>query len=235
MKPAPLFLLLLPFAASAQNAPVDFTGYWVSVITQDWRMRMVTPAPGDYLGIPMTAAAKKAADAWDPAKDEATGNQCRGYGAAAIMTLPERLRIAWQDSQTLRVEIDAGTQTRLFHFGDWKPASGPATWQGNSAAEWVSRRGPGLAPIKPSAQYLKVATTHLRPGYLRKNGVPYSENARLTEYYDLIREPEGEQWLIVTTSVEDPLYLENPLLLSAQFRKQADASGWEPTPCSAKW
>jgi hypothetical protein len=228
-------LFHLPALAQAPGAaPFDFTGYWVSVITQSWRLRMVTPAKGDYVGIPMTPEAKKVADAWDAAKDETTGNQCRFYGAAAIMTLPERLHITWQDDKTLRMEIDAGTQIRLLHFGDWK-STGQSSWQGDSTAAWVSRRGSGIQPSTPSSQYLKITTTHMLPGYLRKNGVPYSGNAILTEYFDPIREPDGEQWLIVTTMVEDPVYLQNPLILSEQFKKQADASGWDPTPCSARW
>ncbi len=139
-------LLLTQVYVQAQPAPpVDMTGYWVSVITQDWRLRMVTPARGDYLGIPLTAEAKKVADTWDPVKDEATGNQCKSYGAAGIMNLPERLHITWQDANTLRMDIDAGTQTRLFHFGSWMPAGNP-TLQGESVASWVARRGPEIPP-----------------------------------------------------------------------------------------
>src|SRR5262249_20941601 len=108
-------------ASARAAASADFTGYWASVITQNWPLRMVTPAKGDYLAIPLTPAAKKIADSWDPARDEAAGNQCKGYGAALIMTQPERLHITWQDDNTLKMEIDAGTQTRQFHFGGWKP------------------------------------------------------------------------------------------------------------------
>ena len=60
-----------------EAAPIDLTGYWVSIVTEDWRYRMVTPAPGDYQGVPMNRAAAKIADAWDPAKDEAAGDQCK--------------------------------------------------------------------------------------------------------------------------------------------------------------
>jgi hypothetical protein len=225
--------------AQVQNpraaAPYDLTGYWVSMISQNWRLRMVTPAKGDYMGIPLTAEAAKVADAWDPAKDEAAGNQCKAYGAATVMTRPERLHITWQDESTLRMDIDAGTQTRFFHFGNWTPTGGKPTWQGNSVASWVPRRGPGIPPSTAKARYLKVATTHMLPGYVRQNGVPYSANAVLTEDYDLIQEQNGDVLLIVTTILEDPVYLENPLILSAQFKKQADASGWDPTPCSARW
>src|SRR5436190_18214482 len=98
------------------NAPIDLTGQWVSVVTEDWRWRMVTPPKGDYASIPITPAAKQVADRWDPARDEANGEQCKSYGAAAIMRVPGRLRITWQDDNTLKVETDAGTQTRLLHF-----------------------------------------------------------------------------------------------------------------------
>ena len=225
--------------AQAQSAraaaPYDVTGYWVSVITQNWRLRMVTPARGDYVGLPLTMEAKKIADAWDPAKDEAAGNQCKGYGAGTIMTRPERLHVTWQDENTLRMDVDAGTQTRIFRFGGGSPMGGKPTWQGDSTAAWAPRRGPGIAPSTAKARYMKVATSNLLPGYVRQNGVPYSANAALTEYYDLIQEPDGAVMLIVTTVLDDPLYMDNSLIMMAQFKKQADAAGWDPTPCSARW
>src|SRR5262249_10292739 len=98
-------------------APVDFTGNWVSVVTEDWRWRMVTPIKGDFASVPLNAEGRKIGDTWDPAKDEAAGNACKAYGAAAIMRVPGRLRISWQDDNTLKIETDSGTQTRVFHFG----------------------------------------------------------------------------------------------------------------------
>jgi hypothetical protein len=220
-------------------APIDLTGYWVSLITEDWRYRMVTPAKGDYLSVPMTLEARKVADSWDPAKEEAAGNQCKGYGAPAIMRLPGRLHITWQDDHTLRADTDAGTQTRLFHFGEWKAPAGEPTWQGDSVAQWETPRvGRGMPPPEPGqvkSGNLKVTTTHMRAGYLRKNGVPYSADAVLNEYYDIIRERNGDQLLVVTTVVQDPKYLQQPFITSSQFKKQADATGWDPTPCSSKW
>jgi len=213
-------------AASKPGTPVDLMGYWVSVVTTlDWRFRMVVPAKGDYFGLRLTPAATKIADAWDPAKDEAAGNQCKSYGAAGIMRIPGRLHITRPDEKTLRMDIDAGTQTRIFHFGEWKAPSGDATWQGDSVAQWDTSGTGGL----------KVVTRHMRPGYLRKNGVPYSENAILAEYYDVVRERNGDRRLIVTSSVEDPAYLQQPYTSSDHFKWQADASGWDPTPCSARW
>jgi len=98
------------------SAPVDLTGYWVSIVTEDWRWRMVTPAKGDYASVPLNAEARKVADAWDPAKDEAAGDQCKAYGAAALMRLPERIHIFWDNDTTLHIDVDAGTQTRVFSF-----------------------------------------------------------------------------------------------------------------------
>jgi len=230
-------------------APIDLTGYWVSIVTQDWRWRMVTPAKGDYQGFQLTPEASKIADAWDPAKDEAAGEQCRSYGAPALMNVPGRLHITWQDDNTLKIETDAGTQTRLFHFGDYKtPANTPRTWQGVSLAQWQMPRGnvplvfrpadrtAGDAPaVRPGGGSLRVVTTQLRPGYLRKNGVPYSENAVLTENWDLYKRPNGEEWLTITTQVEDPQNLRNPKLIAPVFKKEPNGAKWDPTPCSSRW
>jgi hypothetical protein len=239
-----LLLLTLPCAVFAQRggrgggppqtpkaaAPIDIAGYWVSLVTEDWRYRMMTPAKGDYPSIPLNPEGRKVADAWDPAKDEAAGNQCKGYGAGAIMRMPGRLHITWQDDNTLKVETDTGTQTRLLRFGGSQPDTGEATWQGDSRAQWEFAGGrPGRG-----GGDLAVVTTHMKPGYLQKNGVPYSANAVVTEHFDLTKEPNGDNWLIVTTLVEDPQYLQRRFQRSTHFRKQADAAGWDPTPCSAK-
>lgn len=222
-------------------APIDLAGYWVSVVDEDWRFRMVTPSPGDYQGVPMNAESKKVADAWDPAKDEAAGDQCKSYGAPALLRVPEHLHITWQDDRTMRLDTDAGTQTRLFHFGDWKAPAGPLTLQGDSLAQWEvtrgGRGGPGADSNAPpqGKGSLKVTTSHLKPGYLRKNGVPYSENAALTEYYDMLKEHNGDLMLVVTIVVTDPQYLREPFIITSHFKKQAGDAGWNPTPCSAKW
>src|SRR5437867_8996281 len=219
--------------SARQNAAIDLTGYWVSVITEDWKFRMVTPGKGMFEALTLNAEGRRVGEAWDPAKDEATGEACRSYGAAGIMRMPGRLHITWENDTTLRIDTDAGTQTRLFHFGGTPPQSGEPTWQGYSAAQWQYAAG-GQRGSGARTGTLKVVTTHMRTGYLRKNGVPYSGNARLTEYYDRIEAPGGEQWLIVTTTVDDPQYLNSPFVTSTNFRKQPDAPGWNPTPCSAR-
>ena len=212
-----------------QAALYDISGYWSSVVTEDWRFRMVTPPKGDYTGITLNAEGRKLADAWDPAKDEAAGEQCKSYGAPNIMSVPGRLRITWQDDQTLKIETDSGQQTRLLHFDSNQSPGG--TWQGYSKAAWeLVPAGRGAAPVGS----LKVVTTKLKAGYVRKNGVPYSENAVLTEYLDRVNEPSGDAYLVISSTVEDPAYLAQPFLTASHYRKESENSGWRPTPCSAR-
>jgi len=223
-------------------APFDLTGYWVSLITEDWRFRMITPPKGDFEGVPLNGAGRMLANAWDPAKDEAAGEQCKSYGAAALMRVPGRFHITWQDDNTLKIEADAGTQTRLLHFGAASASPGPASLQGYSAAEWVFALGgragrggqgqPGAAAQRGGS--LKVTTTNLKAGYLRKNGVPYSANATVTEFYDLLHESDGSTWVVVKTIVTDPTYLTGPFITSTNLRKQADNKGWSPSACDAR-
>lgn len=216
------------------SAPVDLTGYWVAVVSEDWRFRMVTPRKGDYQGVPMTPEARKLADAWDPALDASAGNQCKAYGAGAFMRIPGRLHVTWQDDTTLRVDLDTGTQTRLFSFAAAPSRPGERAWQGQSAAQW-ERPGSRAGGPPSVGGSLRVVTTNLRAGYLRRNGVPYSENAIVTEYLDLGPLPGGGQVLLVTTVVDDPQYLQQPFIVSSQFKKEADGSKWDPTPCSTTW
>lgn len=219
-------------------ALADLTGTWVSLITEDWRYRMFTPPKGDYTSVPLNGAGRKVAEAWDPAKDEAAGEQCRAYGAAGIMRLPTRLRISWQDDTTLKIEADAGTQTRRLHFGpSHENHENGQDWQGLSTASWEYPRaiiaGRGAAG-PPSGGALQVVTTRMRPGYLRRNGVPYSANAVMTEYFVRLDVPDGDSLLVVTAEIVDPEYLATPYWTSTQFKRQTDAAGWNTTPCAAR-
>ena len=211
--------------AARDRAPIDLTGYWVSYVTENWRYRMVTPAKGEYRRIPSSRAALPLINAWDPAADERAGNQCRSYGAGGIMSVPGRLHIMWQDADTLRLETDAGMQTRLFHFAP-RATSSPRSWQGESAAMWEPASGGGS---------LRVVTSNLRAGYLRKNGVPYGERATVTEHFDVAPLAGDGRLLLVTTIVEDPEYLTGPYVFSPHFKKEPDGSKWDPTPCSSTW
>ena len=227
-----------PPASPKQQAPVDLTGYWVSVVTEDWRYRMVTAPKGDHPGLPLNAEGNRVANSWDPAKDEAAGEQCKAYGAGGVMRAPGRLHITWDADDVMKLETEAGTQTRIFRFGAAAAASGEATWQGTSVAQWEMAgggrgRGRGGAPTGGD---LKVVTTHMKPGYLQKNGVPYGANAVLTEYFARTTEPNGDTWLIVTHIVDDPQYLTTPLVRSTHYKKLPDtaASQWTPEPCSTR-
>jgi hypothetical protein len=219
-------------------APEDLAGYWVSLVTEDWRYRMVTPPKGDYASVPLNPEGRRVADTWDPAKDEAAGLQCKAYGAAALMRVPTRVHITWADDNTLKVETDAGTQTRQFHFGSSaekpQPPSGDAGWQGFSVANWEFAGGGRGRGGPPRGGSLKVVTTHMRSGYLRKNGVPYSGNALLTEYYTRTDESDGTSYLIITTLVEDPQYLQQTFVTSTHFKKEPDGAKWSPSACTAR-
>jgi hypothetical protein len=262
-------------------APIDVAGYWVSVVTEDWRWRMVTPQKGDYTSLPLNPEGRRVAEQWDLAKDDASGNQCKAFGIGGIIRQPGRMHITWQDDNTLKIEFDAGTQTRVLSFDKSKQASGEKTWQGFSVAEWegpvggrgfaartgdgrddvrllsreeLARRGTGTGfgdvpggggsglrggpPARTGALdsgIIKVASTNFREGYLRKNGVPYSETATITEYFQwLPPHPNGDAWLIVTTAIDDPKYLQQPFYTSTNFKREADGSKWNPTACKTE-
>jgi hypothetical protein len=225
-----------PAPSPQAAAPIDLTGYWVSLITDNWTYRVITPKKGAYQYLPLNAEAQRVADAWDPAKDEAAGEQCKGYGPVGVMRMPTRLHITWQDANTLKLETDTGSQSRLLHFDSALPPQGPRTWQGYSFAEWQTPgggRGRGAQAGGQRVGTLKVTTTQMKPGYIHKNGIPYSENAVLTEYFTIV-EDKGLVILVDTLMLEDPKYLTQSFVRSAQFKKQPDATGWEPSPCSAR-
>jgi hypothetical protein len=222
------------------GAPFDMTGYWVSVVGEDWRWRAF-PTPGDYGAVPLNQAARQIAGSWDPTKDAAAGEACKAYAAPSVMRIPGRLHVTWQDDQTLKIETDAGKQTRLFYFSN--PPQNPAEdYQGSSKAEWdlgnagaggLFFGGGGGAPSAPSGS-LKVVTTKMRAGYVTRNGVPFSNNATLTEYYDLVKEKSGVEYLILTSTLDDPTYMSQPMWTATHFKKQSDAKGFTPVGCDGK-
>jgi hypothetical protein len=122
-----------------QGAAFDITGYWVSVVTEDWRFRMVTAPKGDFAGVPLNAEGRKIAGEWDAAKDQASSDHCKAYGAPAIMREPSRFQVTWENDNTLKIEADNGTQTRILHFGGTVPPaipSPPGNWP--SVAGWAA-------------------------------------------------------------------------------------------------
>jgi len=204
-----------------ESAPIDLTGYWVSIVSEDWRFRMLTPAKGDHPDFLLTPEATKIADAWDAAKDQAEKDHCKAYGAANIMRVPGRFHITWADDRTLKIETDAGQQIRLLKFAPVSGPVGPPSRQGTSIASWDRRA-------------LRVETSNLLPGYLQYNGVPHDANLKMVEYFDVISEPGGELWLIDDAVLTDPGYLVRSHKRSTHLRKQADSKGWDPQPCLVK-
>ncbi len=220
-------------------APYDLAGYWVSLVTDDWRYRMLTPPKGNVDYLPITAEGRRVAGTWDPAKDAAAGEQCKAYGAGGVMRLPARLHVTWDDDNTLKMDIDAGTQTRRFFFENTPqlatlhPAPADSSWQGYSLAAWQrppGGRGQAAGPPSRAGQ-LRVVTNHLRPGYVRRNGVPYGATATLTEYFVRLVDGSGQEYLVVTQMLDDPAYFQPAYIKTYEFKKQRDASGWNPRPC----
>lgn len=219
--------------SARELAPVDLTGMWVSVVTEDWAWRMQTPRKGDYASLPLNDAGRRVADQWDEADD----GSCLGFGAAAMLRVPTRARIAWADDNTLRIETDNGQQMRLLHF-DAAARDLTPSLQGYSMAEWGPADGAqsaaGSAAVaqfgEPRWASLKVVTTELTPAWLRPNGVPYSADAVMTEYFDQFTDGD-DVWFVVTTIVEDPIYLTEPLVISSNFKREPDGSRWKPRAC----
>lgn len=238
-------LMVVPPAApqtpegSAQAvAPVDLTGYWVAFVTEDWRFRMMTPPVGDTASLPLNDEGEAVAAAWDPAADVEAGLECKAYGAGGIMRMPTRLRVSWEDPNTLLIETDAGMQARRLHFGGTPPPGTADGWQGYSVAEWEDfRRGQGQVGgggrggggPRPSGS-LRVTTTAMREGYVRRNGAPYSDQSTMLEYFDVVEGPGGP-YLVVLTRLDDPIYFDEPMMVSSHFKREADGGGWDPRPC----
>jgi hypothetical protein len=256
-----------------QAAPLDFAGTWASVVTEDWQWRFVTPIAGDYTGVPLNSDGDKTARAWNHEADLKAGEQCKGFGAAAINRLPTRLQVSWVDDATMKLDWDLGTQSRIVHFDKAKTPTGPPSYQGHAIGEWIDlpapggrgggggraaapgpdgaaapapagragapaadgggRGGAGRGDAPPAARNggLKIVTTNLKAQYLRQNGVPVSEKAVVTEFYDSVSSPDGSQWLIVKTQVDDPTYLSGWYQVSSQFKKEPNNAKWNPTPC----
>lgn len=197
-----------------EDAPIDLEGFWTTVITEDWRWRMVTPPAGDFASLPLNEEGIRVGNQWNAESDEGT---CRPYGAANLLRMPVRINISWEDENTIRLESDHGMQTRYFHFDSDESMNDAPSWQGFSTAEW-------------EGEALKVVTRNLRAGYIRRNGAPYSDNAVVTEYFRR-HTTYGDDWITVMVIVDDPQYLTEPYFTSSSFKRMTDSSEWNPTPC----
>ena len=217
-----------------ERALIDITGQWVAVVTEDWRWRMITPPVGDTASIPLNADGRAAAAAWDLERDRAAGELCKAFGPPGLIRQPTRLRVSWEDDDTLLLEFDAGRQARRLEF-ETVEAPMERSLQGQSAASWfrqVQSRGVFGGRTPQDSGALHVRTTSMTAGYLRPNGVPYSERATVKEFFNTFTLPDdGGTWLIVTTVVDDPAYLATELVMSSQFKKETSRGRWNPRPC----
>jgi hypothetical protein len=220
-------------------APVDLTGYWVSIVTEDWIERMSPDSPPSGTGgrDATDRAATGNGRGRGAAPPPAGADPCRVYGAGGSMRVPGRLNITWADDNTLKIDMDAGTQTRLLRFGQ-VPAPSQRTLQGHSLASWdtgAAGRGGfggrggrgGGAPAAPRWGQLRVVTTHTTGGYLLSSRNTYSENAVITEYF-MPHSDFGENYMTVMTSIEDG---GNPRIVSSTFKKEPNGSKFSPTGC----
>lgn len=216
-----------------ERAPIDITGQWVAVVNEDWRWRMVTPPVGDTASLPVNERGRAVAAAWDVERDRAEGALCKAFAGPGLMRQPTRIRIEWEDDDTLRLEFDAGRQLRLFEFMPQPPAE--RSLQGYSEAQWFRQtqsRGVFGQRTPPEGGSLVVRTAQFSGGYLRPNGVPFGERATVKEFFSTFTLPgDAGVWLIVTTVVSDPEYLTTELVLSTQLKKEASRAAWSPRPC----
>jgi hypothetical protein len=226
-----------PPASARDAAPVDLTGTWVSLVTEDWieRMSPDSPASGTGGGFGF-GRGRGAADAGTQITSD---DPCAAYGAGAIMRVPGRVKIRWEDDSTLLFEYDAGSQRRIIHFSDDAPAQADTSLQGWSTASWQAgagggNRGRGGPPASlqsgAAARWgsLKIVTTDLSPGYLITSRSWYGVNAMLTELIR-IHSDFGQPYFTVTAIIEENGTVTSTT--SSTFKKESGASGFDAGKC----
>ena len=206
LKFAAFFVLTLTIGVPAY-AQIDFTGEWAPRFHEDQPERVAGPELGDYLGLPITDAARMRADTWDAAIQTLPEWQCRPHSADYIWRGPSNLHIS--------KEVDPVSRQILAFHGEWlrsvdniyyldgreRPsANAPHTWGGFATAKW-------------NGDVLTVTVTHLKEGYIRRNGVPRSDLATVKEHW-----MRHGNWLTVVTIVNDPVYLSEPFIRTTDYQ-----------------
>ena len=200
------FFLIVAFTAAPALAQIDFSGEWAPRFWEDQPERVPGPELGDYLGIPISEAARLRAESWDASIQTLPEWQCRPHSADYIWRGPSNLRIS--------KEVDPVSREITAFHAEWlrsvdraiyldgrphPPADALHTWAGFSTAKW-------------DGDMLTVTVTHLKEGYLRRNGLPRSDKATLTEHW--IRNGDI---LTVMTIVNDPVYLTEPFVRTTDY------------------
>ena len=213
-----------PVAAQNQQAPqtaADLAGEWGMRQHEDQPERGPGPDLGDYLGLPINEAARRKADSWDASILTLAEHQCKPHPSTYALRGPQNLRI-WK-------EVDAASQkvVAIATHGSWMsplrtiwldgrphpPEYAPHTFMGFSTGKWEGNT-------------LTVTTTHIKQGWIRRNGIAHSDQATMTEHY--IRHGSV---LTVVTMVTDPVYLTEPLYRSSNW-EWAPEQNIGPYPCA---
>lgn len=212
-------LLLVALLSPGAFAQVDFSGEWAPRFHEDQPERVPGPELGDYLGIPISPAGRLRGQTWDASIMTLPQWQCRPHSADYIWRGPSPLRISKEVDPVSRevvafhAEWLRSVDRAIYLDGRPHPSeSGPHTWAGFSTAKW-------------DGNMLTIKTTHLKEGYLRRNGLPRSDQATLVEHW--IRHGDI---LTVATIITDPVYLTEPFIRTTDYELDAHQQN-PPYPC----
>ncbi len=196
--------IALFFCAPAFAQTLQIGGEWAPIRSED---NFDNPAVGEYMGLPLSEEGLMRAEVWDASIQSELEYQCRPHTAAYLSRGPSPMRIIpEEDPQTKEIiayhlRWRAGGDRVIYMNGRAHPSkNAPHRWEGFSTGRW-------------EGDILVVTTTHIKEGYVRRNGAPHSDMATLTNY--LIRRGEILTWVIVTY---DPVYLTEPLIRSTEYR-----------------
>jgi cyclase len=215
------FLLLAAlFASAVAYAQIDPAGEWAPQFHEDQPERIPGPEIGDYLGIPINNAARLRADAWDASLLTVPEHQCKPHPSDYSPRGPANLRISKmidRDTQQLvayqtHISWEAPERIIWMDGRPHPPAWAPHTWQGFSTGKW-------------EGDMLTITTTHLKIGWIRRNGIPRSDRAAVVEHW--IRHENYLTWVVIIT---DPVYLTEPFIRTTDFRQDPDQQ-IAPYPC----
>jgi len=200
-------MAVIVLCARPAQAQVDLTGTWSPRYQEDFSERVPGPELGDYTGLPLTEGARRYAETWDPAEISLPEEQCRVHISPYIYRGPTNIAI-WDERDPVTRELIA-IKHRISTFDQERtiymdgrphpPAWAAHTWMGFSTGQW-------------QGNMLVVTTSHIKKGWLRRNGVPESDLATLTEYF--VRTGEV---LTRISAINDPVYLTEPLVKSEEF------------------
>jgi uncharacterized membrane protein YgcG len=205
--PVLTFLAVMMLFSTPAFAQMDLVGEWANLFHEDAPERLGGPDIGDYAGMPLNEAARMKADAWNADVLSEPERQCIPHPADYSPRGPAMVQI-WKELDPLSRELVAlrthiswqGPERYIWMDGRPHPDEFAAhTWQGFSTGEWLG-------------QVLKVTTTHLKMGWIRRNGIPRSDQAELTEYFH-----RHGNYLTWTVIINDPIYLTEPMVRSSDF------------------